>query len=198
MASFQASLSPKWLNIDDGNRVAVIDDMLESAVFAKLSLAMIASPFKNWRIDDPNKQTSSGSIPCDYLQIDLDVGDFRKHPSFPMFHAAASIYLGRDDLFLDRVFCNALQFGDAVYTHKDYISGHPGVTVMMFLNQTWDPNWGGEIVFFNKDFDARACVNPKAGRVVIFSNAINHRPGMPTRNSPEIRVTLNVRFSHAE
>ncbi len=49
------------------------------------------------------------------------------------------------------------------------------VTVLYYANLLWQPDWGGETIFYNDEQDAVLAVSPKAGRVVVGRGAILHR-----------------------
>ena len=42
------------------------------------------------------------------------------------------------------------------------------------LNPVWNPQWGGETIFFDDDLDCRKAVHPRAGSVLVFDGRIPH------------------------
>lgn len=181
-------------SISINNPVLVVDGAIDSESFSKLSLALTAAPYKAWRIDDKKLHKLAGDVPCDYLQFELDVEDFKNHSLYPTFKKIAQEICSCEDVWLERGFCNAFQYGDATFTHRDERKSGKGISMLCFLNTEWDSNWGGELLFFDEEYEAKITVSPKPGRVVAFMNDTLHRPGLPHRTCPEMRVTLNLRF----
>lgn len=185
------------IELPDGGGVLVVDHALSGSEFESVSTAVHAAQFAAWRISDSSGHGLSDVVPCDYLQADFDTHDFLDSAAHPVARSLAREYAGVQPLKLSRVFANAFHFGDATYAHGDEIEGLPGVSVIFFVNRQWEPDWGGELIFFDGNHEARACVTPQPGRAVIFSNNILHRPNLPSRICPELRLTLNVRFATA-
>ena len=152
----------------------------------------MGADFRQWRIADHTMHGGIGAVPCDYLQVDLDPRDFVQSDLFPTLRSIARTHFSA--VHLERIFINAFQFGDMNYIHSDYISGRPGVSLVMFANSYWEKDWGGELFFYSQDREALCAVSPRPGRIVAFSNDVLHRPGIPNRIAPKPRVTLNVRF----
>ena len=67
-------------------------------------------------------------------------------------------------------------------------------TVLIYMNPQWDPQWGGETIFFNHDLDAVRLCQPRPGRVVIFDGRIPHtgRPPTPSINTTDIYLHTNT------
>lgn len=61
----------------------------------------------------------------------------------------------------------------------DYINGEPGkplmVTMLLYLNESWKRDWGGETLFLDGETDVGLCVSPKPGRVVLMDQDVLHR-----------------------
>ena len=85
-----------------------------------------------------------------------------------------------------RAYINHSIPGDAYYMHRD----HSSVTVLYYANLKWEPDWGGETIYFDDDGDARIVISPKPGRLVVARGAILHRGNVPTRDCPEARLTI--------
>lgn len=79
-------------------------------------------------------------------------------------------------------YINVLRYGNSPGIHCDapYWVGE-NKTMLVYLNPVWDPEWGGETVFFDDDLDAKYIVQPRPGRVVLFDGRIPHtgRPPGP-------------------
>jgi hypothetical protein len=96
-------------------------------------------------------------------------------------------------LVLDRAYLNSNAFGDATSFHRDF-PDPSAVTGLLYVNDYWEPAWGGETVFLNSRDDAVVCVTPRPGRAVIFSAELAHRGTPPSRQCLEARIVLAFKF----
>ena len=67
----------------------------------------------------------------------------------------------------------------------DYVNGEPGkpllVTMLLYLNDEWERDWGGETLFIDGETDVGLCVRPKPGRVVLMDQDVLHRVSVPSK-----------------
>ena len=85
----------------------------------------------------------------------------------------------RQDLY--SAYMNVLKFGDAPRIHCDAPHWCDNqVTMIVYLNEYWIPNYGGETIFYDNNLDILHAVVPKPGRVVIFDGRIPHSARTPT------------------
>lgn len=95
---------------------------------------------------------------------------------------------------LYRVYLNVNLFGDFQFAHTD----GDGWTVLLFANERWDADWGGEIVFYSDDQDAFCySIYPKPGRLLIFDSTLYHRGGVPSKFFHGPRMSVAIKFSKA-
>jgi len=98
------------------------------------------------------------------------------------------------ELTPDRILVNLFNHGDSSWVHKD--SQNPSAkTVMLFLNEYWDINWGGELALFEKD-DLVKAFTPKAGRYVKFDSNMDHGARPVSREAPYPRLGIAYQCSH--
>lgn len=89
----------------------------------------------------------------------------------------------------ERLIVNAYNHGDSSWVHTD--SDKPNHwTVIVYLNDVWDINWGGETIFIQNGGEFTHCVSPTPGRVVLFDGRIPHGPRAVTREAPLPRLGL--------
>lgn len=91
----------------------------------------------------------------------------------------------RENLYSSYI--NVLRYGNSPGIHVDapyFVEDNQ--TVLVYLNPVWDPQWGGETIFFDEDLDAREIVQPRPGRVLIFDGRIPH-----TGRPPEPKFMFN-------
>jgi hypothetical protein len=67
-------------------------------------------------------------------------------------------------------------------------------TLLYYLNNRWDRNWGGETLFANDSGDCEVAVAYKPGRVVIFDGSIEHKPSAISIKADEFRFIFVIQF----
>ena len=115
-------------------------------------------------IDDPDYFQNAG-IDGSNNNLYLDILSYleAKLPNLPP----------REDLYSSYI--NVLRYGNSPGIHVDapyYVPENK--TVLVYLNPIWQPDWGGETIFFDDDLDSKRLVQPRAGRVVLFDGRIPH------------------------
>lgn len=93
-----------------------------------------------------------------------------------------------------RVYTNYASFGDVLLTHVDAVPTARELTALWFLCESWDPEWGGETLFYDDAGDAQIAVTPKPGRLVLFDGAVRHAGKPPNRNCPVGRYTFAIKL----
>ena len=93
-----------------------------------------------------------------------------------------------------RAYTNYAAYGDMLFTHTDCLPEQDELTALWFLCETWDPEWGGETLFFDSRIEAQVVVSPRPGRLVIFDGAIRHAGKPPNRICYAPRFTFAVKL----
>ena len=94
-----------------------------------------------------------------------------------------------------RAYVNCSVFGDSYYPHRDCAPHEQHVTALYYANPEWQPDWGGETIYYNDDEDAELAISPRRGRLVIARGAMLHRGGVPARGCYEERYTLAYKLN---
>jgi SM-20-related protein len=90
---------------------------------------------------------------------------------------------------LIRCYLNGYTYGTDGYFHTD--SQRPDEhTAVIYINDYWEPDWGGETVFLNAQNEICQSVLPKRNRAVIFPSAIQHAGRGVSRKCTALRRTL--------
>jgi Rps23 Pro-64 3,4-dihydroxylase Tpa1-like proline 4-hydroxylase len=97
-------------------------------------------------------------------------------------------------LELKRVHCNNHLYGDLQNAHTDIA---PGATALYFANPTWQDDWQGETIFYDRAGEPCQAVAPKPGRLLVFDGGIVHRGGVPSRKCFEARLSVAFKFRAA-
>lgn len=83
--------------------------------------------------------------------------------------------------------------------HADHYFDRAGKTVLYYVNETWNKDWGGETVFM--DDDAQEIVYTSQfvpGRIVIFDSNIPHAAKPQSIDGPAYRFTMAMKFFRRE
>ncbi|GAB2575530.1 hypothetical protein ISP15_12835 [Dyella jejuensis] len=93
-----------------------------------------------------------------------------------------------------RVYANSHTFGVEGYVHTDSSDEENYFTTLYYAHPVWRKNWSGETLFFSRHNDEiiRA-VYPRPGRLVCFHGAIPHMAHAPSRECPELRVSVVIK-----
>lgn len=91
---------------------------------------------------------------------------------------------------LIRCYANGHTYGSDGTVHTDTTLPQT-YTCVYYPHQAWNPDWGGETMFFMRDkSDVLGCVYPKPNRMVMFDGRIPHVARGVSRLCPVLRVTL--------
>jgi hypothetical protein len=94
-----------------------------------------------------------------------------------------------------RAYVNCSVYGDGYYVHRDCAAYERHVTALYYANLEWQPDWGGETIYYNDDEDGELVISPRPGRLVIARGAVLHRGNVPTRSCYEERYTLAYKLN---
>ncbi|WP_394212637.1 2OG-Fe(II) oxygenase [Enterovibrio calviensis] len=123
----------------------------------------------------------------------FSVSDFMSHPLHKASIKVAKHFSGNKKLKCYDVFSSASTFGDMSFIHSDSTNSGD-ISILYYANSKWDPEWGGETIFYTERKDAALVVSVKPGRLIVFNGNVLHRAGTPTKLCPEVRITLSMRF----
>jgi len=94
-----------------------------------------------------------------------------------------------------RAYVNCSIYGDSYYIHRDCLAHERHVTALYYANLEWQPDWGGETIYYNDNEDAEFAITPRPGRLVVARGALLHRGNVPNRNCYEERYTLAYKLN---
>jgi SM-20-related protein len=141
-------------------------------------------PYGHWNVDitkTPHQNTTdiSTKLPSEFLEVWKDINK-------AVFN---------DKAVLIRCYSNKQTFGTEGYIHTD-TQREQDQTVVVYMNEDWEADWGGETTFYNHDkTEIIDAILPKYGRVAVFSGNIPHCARAVTRICPKARTTLMFKAS---
>lgn len=97
--------------------------------------------------------------------------------------------LARTPLRVERQYANGHTYGLGGRPHYDDV--RPGTyTLLYYPMLAWEPVWEGETLFFDAAGHVAAGVAIAPNRAVFFDSRMAHSARAPSRDCPELRVTL--------
>jgi hypothetical protein len=167
----------------DGLEVSVFDDCFSKKGRESLWLSLSRIPM--WHAE------RGDSIPnAWHLAVDFTLSDIEPLDPFRTMRKLVVDYFPKEKMLPYRAYCNLTRYGDQANAHRDCPHDGRDLTCLFYANNEWEPNWGGETLFYNRQGDTVAAVNPKPGRIVIFRGAILHRNGVPCKAAPYSRYSV--------
>lgn len=122
---------------------------------------------------------------------------YRHWAAYPDFEGeiakiwAALNYSFKEDGFnltVERVIANLFAHGDSSWLHKD-CEQHDAWTIILYLNEAWDLNWGGETILADNN-EVLKSFAPTPGKFIIFKSNVLHGPRPVSREAPYPRFGL--------
>jgi SM-20-related protein len=120
-------------------------------------------------------------------------------------HASVSKLIGKveelagPDVRLEKIYANGHTYGCEGYLHTDFFEEgdriNSYVTAVLFAHKNWDPDWAGELSFFDtQSRNIGKAILPTPNRLVIFPAHVNHVARSPSRACPLLRVSIVLKF----
>lgn len=93
-----------------------------------------------------------------------------------------------------RRYVNAFKHGDAPLRHRD-TGDSSDVTVLYYANDVWDPDWGGETMFYDGAGEVTMAVVPRPGRIVVFHGDLIHSARAPRVLFSHYRYSIAIKLA---
>jgi SM-20-related protein len=168
-------LSPSRHGVVEGRDVFVFDGLVSDKELDEYVGALARAPFTRTEFAKPETAEHMHWV------NEMSVANVARLPLWgPTERAIACARPGERYRPL-RAYTNYSAYGDMLYTHTDCPPEGRELTVLWYLSKRWEPEWGGETMFFDASGDAIFCASPKPGRLVVFDGAIPHAGRPPSR-----------------
>lgn len=172
-------------------QIVVIDNAVKPDTVRNLYGCLVGDHFKRTEFARPDTRQFRHHI------TEYNVDSLRNTELTKVVRALARICFPRpigDPLESYRMYTNAVHFGDVAFVHRD-ASDNTNVTVIVYPNPEWRPEYGGETMFYDESGEIIECIEPREGRVVLFHGSILHKGSPPGRLFHESRYTTAFKFS---
>lgn len=176
-------LETKYSIETEGKHIWVFDNLCTQAESSELYKSLMASAFKRDEIARPDTK--------DYRHWAVNLNDML-FKSLPVYQRCLEVIekVTSKRYQAYRSYVNYASFGDMLFSHTDCLPESDELTVLVYICEEWNIEWGGETMFYNSEDDCVFACTPKPGRVVIFNGAIKHVGRPPNRICYKPRYTL--------
>jgi hypothetical protein len=171
-----------------GREVFICDNMLDAETISRVGLLVKGLNYKR-------KEKSRPNVPGMASLSEIAPAQMGNNRFLHQLRKIAEEMFPGEQLTDQRAYVNSSLFGDSYYIHRDCPAQLHQVTALYYANLTWEPDWGGETIYYNDDYDAELVVSPRPGRVLLSRGAILHRGNVPTRDCYEERLTLAYKLN---
>ena len=171
-----------------GRDVFVFDGLVDSAEISRYFAGLSQASFTRTETARPESQEFRHWV-CETPLANL--------PRIAMGPATEAVVAGLrpgEHYQAYRAYTNYSSYGDTLLTHVDALPQARELTALWFVCDRWDPDWGGETLFFDDTGEAEIAVSPKPGRLLLFDGAIRHAGKPPNRNCNVARFTFAVKL----
>jgi len=82
------------------------------------------------------------------------------------------------------------------YVHTDAGTDKNPITILYYVNNEWNKEWGGETIFYNDKNEPELILEFLPGRLVIFDSTILHKALPMTLRAPPFRFTFSSTYEN--
>lgn len=171
----------------DGRDVYVFDGLVPAEESARYFAAISRASFTR-------TESAHGDTEFRHWVCEMPLENLQRTTLWPATDSAVTRVRPAERFVPYRVYTNYASFGDTLLTHVDAVTEARELTALWYLCESWDPEWGGETLFYDAAGDAQIAVSPKPARLLLFDGAIRHAGKPPNRNCPVARYTFAVKL----
>ena len=171
-----------------GRDIVVCDGLVPEAELGAYVEALARAPFTRTEVAKPE------TAEYKHWVSEMPLANVAKLPLWAATERAALAMRPGERYRPYRAYTNFASYGDMLYTHTDCLPDQRELTALWFLATRWDPEWGGETMFFDAAGDALFCASPRPGRLVLFDGAIPHAGRPPSRICFVPRYTFAIKL----
>ena len=180
-----AEFSPTRHGSVEGRDIFVFDGLVSDTDLGAYVEALARAPFMRTEFAKPD------TAEYKHWASEMPLANVTRLPLWAATERAVALARPGERYRPLRAYTNYAAYGDMLYTHTDCLPDQRELTALWFISAHWEPEWGGETMFFDAAGDAMFCASPKAGRLVIFDGAIPHA------GRPPSRICYTPRYSFA-
>jgi SM-20-related protein len=173
----------------EGRDVFVFDDLIAEGDLSSYAEALERAPFTRTEFAKPE------TAEYKHWASEMPLANVVQLPLWTATERAVASARPSETYAAYRAYTNYAAYGDMLYTHTDCAPDQRGLTALWFLSARWEPEWGGETMFFDARGDAMFCASPRPGRLILFDGAIPHAGRPPSRICFAPRFSFAIKFN---
>lgn len=174
--------------IISGREIFICDGMIDPVMVKQIGDGVRSLPYVR-------KEKSRPDVPGLAAVSDIPPENVAADPFLRSVRQLVEKAFPNEQFSDQRVYVNSSIHGDSYFMHRDCAAHLPHVTALYYANLEWQPDWGGETIYYNDEEEAEIVVMPRPGRLVIARGAVLHRGTVPTRICYEERYTLAYKMN---
>lgn len=166
----------------------VIDNFADERQLTQINRELINQPL--WRFGQRSDKDSP--FPMWFINLYLLHESRFKEICVPAVKELVQKFLA---LYPNKKILRVMIAGNTYGQDGDIHTDHPNidhVTCVVYLNEYWEDNWGGETLIYEQD--KINTVIPKPGTAVIFNSRYPHVGKAPNRNCGKLRSILAIQI----
>jgi SM-20-related protein len=171
-----------------GREIFICDDIIDPAMVQQIGAGLRSLPYIR-------KEKSRPGVPGLAAVSDIPQEKITVDPFLRSVRLLVEKAFPHEQFSDHRVYVNCSIYGDSYFMHRDCPAHELHVTALYYANLEWQPDWGGETIYYNDEEEAEIVVMPRPGRLVIARGAVLHRGTVPTRTCYEERYTLAYKLN---
>ena len=90
--------------------------------------------------------------------------------------------------------CDSMVYGEQGWVHEEAYDEGERFRFLWYICDRWEPNWGGEMIFFNSDDDAVFVVAPRPGRLILLDSSVKFVRRPPTRVCHQSNLVIQMEY----
>jgi hypothetical protein len=170
-----------------GRKVVVIDNAIPTEIGNDLYEYM--QYFGQWNFN-PDEDEDSDMVPFIH---GFENEFIRQSPLWDLLKKPIIEHFGEGYVPYD-CSVNHIRFGDNPIDHRDtHDPTKKDVTLLLYLNPSWNLNFAGETVYFDEQGEIELAVLPKFLRIAMHEGYINHAARAPSSLFKGARYTLAIK-----
>lgn len=92
---------------------------------------------------------------------------------------------------VQQIVLNCYEYGNYSGPHKDNLDDENAISMILYLNTDWKPEWGGNTEFYDEAMQrVTSAVSPIGGDVVVFPGNLWHRGGDVSRICTKAKYSI--------
>ena len=175
-------------SVISGRELFVCDNMVDAAMVLKIAALVRTLHYLR-------KEKSRPGVPGLAAVSDIPAERIGSDPFLLAVRQMVQRLFPNERFSDQRAYVNCSVYGDSYYLHRDCGPHERHVTALYYANLEWQPDWGGETLYFTDEEDAELAINPRPGRLVVARGAMLHRGSVPARICHEERYTLAYKLN---